>query len=98
MALSGDAACVARPHVGMGVTKAAQDALALAQHLSDKPVEAALKAYSEERVSASRAAFERSRMLGRYIFEPAATGDNSDGANNPNMDEILRLTAIADFS
>ncbi len=98
VALSGDAACVARPHVGMGVTKAAQDALALAQHLSDKPVEAALKAYSEERVSASRAAFERSRMLGRYIFEPAATGDNSDGANNPNMDEILRLTAIADFS
>ncbi len=98
VALSGDAACVARPHVGMGVTKAAQDALALAQHLSDKPAEAALKAYSEERVSASRAAFERSRMLGRYIFEPAATGDNSDGANNPNMDEILRLTAIADFS
>ncbi len=32
VALAGDAACVARPHVGMGVTKAANDALALAIH------------------------------------------------------------------
>ncbi len=97
VALSGDAACVARPHVGMGVTKAAQDALALARRLAEAPVPEALQAYSDERVPASRAAFERSRMLGRYIFEAPTAGENSDGANNPNMDEILRLTAIADF-
>ena len=44
VALAGDAACVARPHVGMGVTKAAEDALALARYLSAQPVEAALQA------------------------------------------------------
>ncbi|MEM7614914.1 MAG: FAD-dependent monooxygenase, partial [Pseudomonadota bacterium] len=38
VALSGDAACVARPHVGMGVTKAALDALALARHLEGEDV------------------------------------------------------------
>ncbi len=97
VALSGDAACVARPHVGMGVTKAAQDALALARHLSDGPVSSALQAYSAERVPASRAAFERSRMLGRYMMEAPLQGENADGRTNPNMDQILRLTAVADF-
>lgn len=97
VALAGDAACVARPHVGMGVTKAAQDALALAAHLSAAPVVEALAAYSDERVPASRLAFERSRLLGRYIFAEPASGDNMDGAHNPNMDEIMRITASADF-
>ncbi|MEM8580485.1 MAG: FAD-dependent monooxygenase, partial [Pseudomonadota bacterium] len=97
VALSGDAACVARPHVGMGVTKAAQDALALARHLSGASLADGLAAYSDERVQASKAAFERSRMLGSYIFEVPAGSDNSDGARNPQMDEILRLTAVADF-
>ncbi len=97
VAVSGDAACVARPHVGMGVTKAAQDALALARHLSAAPIPEALQAYSAERVPASRAAFERSRLLGRYMMVAPEQGDNADGRNNPNMDEILRLTAVADF-
>lgn len=97
VALSGDAACVARPHVGMGVTKAAQDALALARHLDDGPVEAALQAYSAERVPLSRAAYERSQMLGRHMMQAPDSGDGKDGRNNPNMDEIIRLTAVADF-
>ncbi|MBL4627003.1 MAG: FAD binding domain-containing protein [Roseicyclus sp.] len=95
--VSGDAACVARPHIGMGVTKAAQDALALAKHLSAAPIPEALQAYSAERVPASRAAYERSRLLGRHMLQAPAQGDNDDGRNNPNMDEILRLTAVADF-
>jgi 2-polyprenyl-6-methoxyphenol hydroxylase-like FAD-dependent oxidoreductase len=97
VALSGDAACVARPHVGMGVTKAAQDALALARHLSNGPVEQALRAYSAERVPASQAAFERSQMLGGLMMHAPAQGDNADGRNNPNMAEVIRLTAVADF-
>ncbi len=94
VALSGDAACVARPHVGMGVTKAAEDALALARHLSEGPVEAALAGYSAERVPAARAAFERSQHLGGHMF---AAPENTDGRSNPNVDEILRLTAVAEF-
>lgn len=96
VALLGDAACVARPHVGMGVTKAAQDALALADTLSDKPVPDALAAYSASRVPAARAAFERSRQLGAWLLETPATG-NLDGRNNPNLADIMRLTAVAEF-
>lgn len=96
VALSGDAACVARPHVGMGVTKAAQDALALARHLGGDVI-AGLQAYSAERVPASRLAYERSQMLGRHMMQGPMEGDPMDGRHNPNMDEIIRLTAVADF-
>lgn len=98
VAVSGDAACVARPHVGMGVTKAAQDALALARHLdAARDVEGALAAYSAERVPAAHMALNRSRRLGSYMFE-GAEGSNPDGRANPHIDEIMRLTAVADFS
>ena len=92
VALSGDAACVARPHVGMGVTKAADDALALARHLSSAPVEAALNAYSNERAPLSHKAYAQAQRLGGYIFEN--TGENLDGRSNPRIDTIMRDTAI----
>lgn len=97
VALSGDAACVARPHIGMGVTKAADDALSLAHHLRSAPAPEALKAYSAERVPAVRAAFEQSRKLGGFLLGEPAIGSNHDGCNNPRQDEILRLTAVSDF-
>ena len=97
VALAGDAACVARPHVGMGVTKAASDALSLARQLEQGSVEDALEAYSAERVPAAKAAFNRSRRLGGFIFEDPAIGTNHDGRSNPNLEEIMRNTAIADF-
>lgn len=93
VALSGDAACVARPHVGMGVTKAAQDALSLARHLDAAPVPQALAAYSAERVPAARAAFERSRRLGGFIFD-GPEGANPDGRANPRIETIMRDTAV----
>lgn len=92
VALSGDAACVARPHVGMGVTKAACDALALARHLSGGSVEDGLQAYSAERVPASKLAHDRARLLGYFIFDD--TVPNPDGRTNPRLDEIMRTTAI----
>ena len=97
VALCGDAACVARPHVGMGVTKAGQDALALARHLAKGDVPQALANYSTERATASLAVHERAQMLGRFMMARPELGDNSDGCNNPNIAEIMRLTAIADF-
>lgn len=93
VALAGDAACVARPHVGMGVTKAALDGEALARHLKALPVAEGLAAYSEERVPASYAAHERARRLGRYIFEDCS-GGNPDGRSNPLLEEIMRNTAV----
>ena len=82
VALAGDAACVARPHVGMGVTKAAEDALALARHLGEAPVEAALAAYSAEREPAARRAHEMAQRLGRFIFG-GDPGRNRDGRDEP---------------
>jgi len=94
VALVGDAACVARPHVGMGVTKAAEDACALARHLGGLPVRDALAAYSAERVPAALAAYERSQLLGGWM---CALNDNPHGCRNPNLTDIMRLTAVADF-
>src|SRR3546814_8716334 len=56
VALLGDAAFVARPHCGMGVTKAAADAMALTRALTqapDNPV-AALKEYETVRLPVGR--------------------------------------------
>lgn len=95
VALAGDAACVARPHVGMGVTKAACDAEALARHLSgDAPVPQALTAYSAERQPAGRFAMETSRRLGAMIFAAPEAGDNRDGRRNPNLQAIIHETAV----
>jgi 2-polyprenyl-6-methoxyphenol hydroxylase-like FAD-dependent oxidoreductase len=66
--LLGDAAFVARPHVGMGVTKAAEDAAALLDAIRDHGVNAqALQAYEYARVSACNAVVERGRILGAYM-------------------------------
>jgi 2-polyprenyl-6-methoxyphenol hydroxylase-like FAD-dependent oxidoreductase len=66
--LLGDAAFVARPHVGMGVTKAAEDALALATCLeNDGDVDSALAAFSKNRVTAGQRIIRRARHLGAYM-------------------------------
>lgn len=92
VALAGDAACVARPHVGMGVTKAAGDALALARALSQSPVPQALQAYSDARVGPCRIAYETSQRLGSYIFG-GDPGANLDGRSHPQRDTVMTETA-----
>lgn len=68
VALLGDAAFVARPHCGMGVTKAAGDAMALAEALqAHDDVPAALEAYSARRVPIGTAIVEHARHLGAYM-------------------------------
>ncbi len=94
VALAGDAACVARPHVGMGVTKAACDAAALARHLDAATVPEALAAYSAERWPEAERAHLTARRLGEMIFEAPPGGPDPDGRDNPNMDVILRSTAV----
>ena len=93
VALIGDAACVARPHVGMGVTKAAEDALALAMHVSNAPLSEALAAYAFERVPAARSAYAQAQHLGSLIFDTNPE-INRDGRSNPNLTEIMRNTAV----
>jgi 2-polyprenyl-6-methoxyphenol hydroxylase-like FAD-dependent oxidoreductase len=69
IAILGDAAFVARPHVGMGVTKAATDAAALAEALAanSDDVPAALAAFEEARLAYGAAVVQRARELGGYL-------------------------------
>ena len=90
VALMGDAAFVARPHVGMGVTKAGEDALALAAALARHGATAqALQAYEAVRLASGRAVVERGRRLGAYL-EARAHGQSAQR----NAIEVLNETAV----
>lgn len=70
-AIIGDAACVARPHVGAGVAKAGMDAVTLARVLREEPsIGAALRRYERERLPFARALVEQGRYLGAYLEAP----------------------------
>lgn len=66
--LMGDASFVARPHIGMGVTKAAQDAVALADAIAEHgATPKALLEYEKKRLPEGQAAVARARWLGAYM-------------------------------
>jgi 2-polyprenyl-6-methoxyphenol hydroxylase-like FAD-dependent oxidoreductase len=68
IALMGDASFVARPHIGMGVAKAAEDAVAIADAIRTHGANAAaLAAYAQVRLPAGRSAVQRARWLGSYV-------------------------------
>jgi len=67
--LLGDAAFVARPHVGAGVTKAALDAQCLADALRTHgdDIAAALASYERDRLTIGKRMVARARRLGAFI-------------------------------
>jgi 2-polyprenyl-6-methoxyphenol hydroxylase-like FAD-dependent oxidoreductase len=68
VALVGDAAFVARPHVGMGVTKAALDVVCLADALtSASTVESALARYEQQQRPFGSALVAQARRMGAPI-------------------------------
>ena len=74
IALIGDAAFVARPHCGAGVSKAADDAAGLATALATNDrIEDAVDAFSAERTAAGKAAVAWAAHLGSY-FQMDRTG------------------------
>jgi 2-polyprenyl-6-methoxyphenol hydroxylase-like FAD-dependent oxidoreductase len=102
VALIGDAASVGRPHIGMGVAKAAADAQELANVLRDPsvPVEQALAKFEKDRLDVGLKAVERGRTLGEYLLMP----HHADNAvHDPRWEEfhsvhgILKNTATSDF-
>jgi len=75
VALMGDAAFVARPHIGMGVTKAAQDAQSLCAALrTHGATPAALRAYEAEALPRGQDAVARARWLGAALEGRAEPG------------------------
>ena len=74
IALMGDAAFVARPHVGMGVTKAAQDAMALTDCISAHGANPqALLAFEQLRLLPGQQVVERARRLGDFMQSNVAS-------------------------
>jgi 2-polyprenyl-6-methoxyphenol hydroxylase-like FAD-dependent oxidoreductase len=99
VAIIGDAAFLARPHVAAGVTKAAEDAMALANALrAHDDVAAALVAFERERIPANMRIMQRGRELGGYLqphlLSPAALAA-AERHHTPQA--IMSEIAVLDF-
>jgi 2-polyprenyl-6-methoxyphenol hydroxylase-like FAD-dependent oxidoreductase len=96
--LLGDAAFVARPHVGMGVTKAACDAVALVDALRAAPdnIAGALADYQRNRLAAGCAVVERGRQLGAYMQGQSTSVLQQENARNfRSAQQVATQTAVA---
>ena len=99
VALVGDAAFVARPHVGAGTTKAAEDALALSEALNRAAdVPAALRSYEAVRRPEGQRILRRARHLGAYMQAQVRTEDEQRAAARHHTPRaVLAETAVLDF-
>jgi 2-polyprenyl-6-methoxyphenol hydroxylase-like FAD-dependent oxidoreductase len=90
VALLGDAAFVARPHVGMGVTKAGDDAVVLAACIAaDGATPQALRRYAALRTPVCSAVVARARRLGAYL-----EAQRRGGPAQRDAASVMRETAI----
>ena len=97
VAIIGDAAFVARPHVGAGVSKAADDAAALAQALDGDDVEAALRRFEAGRLPDNNRIIERARHLGAYLQATQTEEERTRSARHSIPEAVLAETAMIDF-
>ena len=98
VAIVGDAAFVARPHVAAGVSKAADDAAALVEALGKHDdVEVALKAFEAARLPENRRIIERARHLGAYLQATRTQEEQALSARHSNAQAVLTETAVLDF-
>ncbi len=90
IALLGDAAVVARPHVGMGVAKAGDDAMALAESIAlEGATPQALRRYAALREPVGASVAERARRLGAYL-----EAQNRGRPAHRDAGAVMRQTAI----
>jgi 2-polyprenyl-6-methoxyphenol hydroxylase-like FAD-dependent oxidoreductase len=99
VAILGDAAFVGRPHVAAGVTKAAEDAMALATALkSSDNVPDELRSFERLRMPVDRLIVDRGRDLGVYLQPRLRTGDELRKAEQHQTPEaVMAEIAILDF-
>jgi 2-polyprenyl-6-methoxyphenol hydroxylase-like FAD-dependent oxidoreductase len=93
----GDAAFVARPHVAMGVPKAAGDALALVQAIRQGGGDylAALQAFEAERLRISGNIVARGRYLGSYMEAQLKSEDERRRAEQVRVPETVMMETAA---
>ena len=96
-AIIGDAAFVARPHVAAGVSKAADDAAALAQALDAEEVEPALRRFENDRLPENKKIIQRARHLGAYLQATQTAEERARSARHSIPQAVLAETAVLDF-
>jgi 2-polyprenyl-6-methoxyphenol hydroxylase-like FAD-dependent oxidoreductase len=99
VAIVGDAAFVARPHVAAGVVKAAEDALCLAEALAQiDDVEAALWQFERIRRDIGQRIVERARHLGAPMqAERRTPEERARAARHHTPEAVMAETAVMDF-
>jgi 2-polyprenyl-6-methoxyphenol hydroxylase-like FAD-dependent oxidoreductase len=98
VAIIGDAAFVARPHVAAGVAKAADDAAALVEALqSSADVESALRRFEQMRLPTGRRIIQRARHLGAYLQAQRTEEEHAHSARHSIPAAVLAETAVLDF-
>lgn len=98
VAILGDAAFVARPHVAAGVSKAADDAAALAEALRSEPdVPAALQRYETARLAENHRIIQRARHLGAYLQASRTQAEQERAGRHSTDAAVLSETATLDF-
>jgi 2-polyprenyl-6-methoxyphenol hydroxylase-like FAD-dependent oxidoreductase len=98
VAVVGDAAFVARPHVAAGVSKAADDAAALAEALQKEVhVETALKRFEAARLAQNHRIIERARHLGAYLQASRTQEEQARAGRHSTDAAVIAETAVLDF-
>jgi 2-polyprenyl-6-methoxyphenol hydroxylase-like FAD-dependent oxidoreductase len=97
VAIVGDAAFVARPHVAAGVAKAADDAAILVEALADRDVAAALRRFEAARLPVGRRIIERARHLGAYLQATQTAAERARSRRHGIPEAVLAETAVLDF-
>ncbi|HTP94100.1 MAG TPA: FAD-dependent monooxygenase [Xanthobacteraceae bacterium] len=97
VAIIGDAAFVARPHVAAGVSKAADDAEALARALDDEDIETGLRRFEAERLPIGNRIIEHARHLGAYLQATQTAEERARSERHGIPEAVLAETAVLDF-
>jgi len=97
VAIIGDAAFVARPHVAAGLSKAADDAAALATALEADDVAGALRQFEAGRLPENRKIIERARHLGSYLQATRNAEEEERSTLHSIPQAVLTETALLDF-
>ncbi len=98
VAILGDAAFVARPHVAAGVSKAADDAAALVEALqAEADVAPALKRYEAARLPENGRIIERARHLGAYLQATQTKEEQARAGLHSADGAVIAETAVLDF-
>jgi 2-polyprenyl-6-methoxyphenol hydroxylase-like FAD-dependent oxidoreductase len=83
--------------VAAGVSKAADDAAALAEALDTGDVESALRRFEAERLPVGKKIIERARHLGAYLQATQSAEERARSARHSIPEAVLAETAMLDF-